>query len=69
MDVYVCGSGFKTPVAATVEIDEVEENNDFARGDKRALKVDALLRKGIWGPEPGYARPRQSRTPNWQVQD
>ena len=41
------GSGFKTPVMAFVEIDVDEEDDDFGRGDKRALKVDALGGRGL----------------------
>ena len=42
VDIYVRGSGPETPVAAFVEIDVVEENDNLGRGDKRARKVDAL---------------------------
>ena len=39
--VNVSGGGLETPVAATVEIDVVQEDDDFGRGNERALKVDA----------------------------
>ena len=47
VDVNVRGSGFETPVAAFVEIDVVEENDDLGRGDKRALKVNARGGRGF----------------------
>ena len=42
MDIYVRGSGLETPVAAFVEIDVIEEDDDLGRGDEWARKVDAL---------------------------
>ena len=39
--VYVGGGGLQTPVVIFVEIDLVEEDDDFGRGEERALKVDA----------------------------
>jgi len=39
--VYVSGGRLETPVAIFVEVDHVEEDDDFGRGEERALKVDA----------------------------
>ena len=47
VNVYVRGSGLETPVSAFAEIDVVEEDNDFGRGDKRARKVDTGGGRGI----------------------
>jgi len=39
--VYVSGSGLETPVAVFIEIELVEKDDDFRRGEERALKVNA----------------------------
>jgi hypothetical protein len=37
----VGGGCLETPIFAAIEIEEIEENDDFGRGNERALKVDA----------------------------
>ena len=65
VDVYVCGSGFETPVAAFVEIDVVEEDNDLRRG----AQSKCVWRPEIWGQISNHGSARQPRTPNWQGRD
>ena len=46
--VNVTGAHVETPVAVLVKVDEVEEDDNFGRGDKPALKVDMHGCGAIW---------------------